>query len=115
MTIITLALDGEALPLKSLMVTPTMQFQEKDQSGQISSTANAEQGIKPKELRVSGVIPFTESEVLTRLFAMAEATESGRLKRYRVANHTAQAINFRLATFSGSIEARSRTVNKPGW
>lgn len=33
MTIITLALDGEALPLKSLMVTPTMQFQEKDQSG----------------------------------------------------------------------------------
>ncbi|MEN3260722.1 hypothetical protein AAH678_30595 [Sodalis endosymbiont of Spalangia cameroni] len=114
MTIITLALDGEALPLKSLMVTPTMQFQEKDQSGQTSSTANAEQGIKPKELRVSGVIPFTESEVLTRLFALAEATEGGRLKRYRVANHTAQAINFRLATFSGSIEAPKQD-GKQAW
>ncbi|BAE73523.1 conserved hypothetical protein [Sodalis glossinidius str. 'morsitans'] len=109
-----MALDGEALPLKSLMVTPTMQFQEKDQSWQTSSTANAEQGIKPKELRVSGVIPFTESEGLTRLFALAGATEGGRLKRYLVANHTAQAINFRLATFSGSIEAPKQD-GKQAW
>ncbi|MHC9396135.1 baseplate complex protein, partial [Serratia ureilytica] len=105
MTIVTLALNGEAIALKGLMVTPMMQFQDKDQSGQTSSTANAEQGIKPKELRISGMIPFSEAKVLTRLFALAEATEGGKLKRYRVANHTAQAINFRLATFTGSIDA----------
>ncbi|MBI0566168.1 hypothetical protein F6Q05_22470, partial [Pectobacterium parmentieri] len=64
--IITLALDGEAIALKSLTVTPSMQFQDQDQSGQTSSTANAEQGIKPKELRVSGIIPFTEAKILTR-------------------------------------------------
>ncbi len=107
MTIVTLALNGEAIALKGLMVTPMMQFQDKDQSGQTSSTANAEQGIKPKELRISGMIPFSEAKVLTRLFALAEATEGGKLKRYRVANHTAQAINFRLATFTGSIDALS--------
>lgn len=77
MTIVTLALNGEAIPLKGVMVTPMMQFQDKDQSGQTSSTANAEQGIKPKELRISGMIPFSEAQVLTRLFALAEATEGG--------------------------------------
>ncbi|QDL30640.1 baseplate complex protein [Serratia liquefaciens] len=114
MTIVTLALNGEAIALKGLMVTPMMQFQDKDQSGQTSSTANAEQGIKPKELRISGMIPFSEAEVLTRLFALAEATEGGRLKRYRVANHTAQAINFRLATFTGSIDAPKQD-GKQAW
>ncbi len=114
MTIVTLALNGEAIPLKGIMVTPMMQFQDKDQSGQTSSTANAEQGIKPKELRISGTLPFSEAKVLTRLFALAEATEGGKLKRYRVANHTAQAINFRLATFTGSIDAPKQD-GKQAW
>ena len=75
--IVMLALDGEAIPLKGLTVTPTMQFQEKDQSGQTSSTATAEQGIKAKELRVSGMVPFSTPEVLTRLFALAETKDAG--------------------------------------
>ncbi|HHR6207186.1 TPA: hypothetical protein ACS71B_002168 [Providencia alcalifaciens] len=102
---ITFALDGEAIPLKNIKVNPSVQFQDKDQSGQTSSTAVAEQGIKPKELRVTGVINFTDHKVLTRLFALAEAKENGKLKRYRVANHTAKAINFRLGTFTGNIDA----------
>lgn len=104
--IITLALDGEALPLKDLKVTVTMQYQEKDQSGQSSSTANAEQGIKAKELRVSGLIPFSKPEILRRLFELGSATgDNGNLKIYRVANMTASAVNFREATFSGQIDA----------
>lgn len=104
--IIMLALDGEAIPLKGLTVTPTMQFQEKDQSGQTSSTATAEQGIKAKELRVSGLVPFSTPQVLTRLFALAEAKDAGgALKKYRVANQVAQAINFRQGSFSGAIDA----------
>ncbi|UBX30511.1 baseplate complex protein [Arsenophonus apicola] len=102
---ITLALDGEAIPLKNIKVNPSVQFQDKDQSGQTSSTAVAEHGIKPKELRVNGVINFTDDKILTRLFALAEAKEGGKLKRYRVANHTAKAINFRIATFTGNIDA----------
>ncbi|OJB82662.1 hypothetical protein A9Q60_16655, partial [Yersinia ruckeri] len=83
-----------------------MQFQEKDQSGQTSSTATAEQGIKAKELRISGLVPFSTPEVLTRIFALAEAKGAGGgLKKYRVANQVAQAINFRQATFTGAIDA----------
>ncbi|MBF4211684.1 hypothetical protein EI533_28885, partial [Pseudomonas donghuensis] len=79
---------------------------EKDQSGQTSSTTNSEQGIKAKELRVSGLVTFDDEAVLQRLFQLASATEtSGALKIYRVANATATAINFREATFTGQIDA----------
>ncbi|WP_434466127.1 hypothetical protein [Xenorhabdus bovienii] len=37
-------------------------FQDTEQSGQSSSTAVAEQGIKPKELRITGIIPFSEQK-----------------------------------------------------
>ncbi|OTA17570.1 hypothetical protein Xvie_00958 [Xenorhabdus vietnamensis] len=112
--IITLALDGEAIALKSLTVTPSMMFQDQDQSGQSSSTAVAEQGIKPKELRITGIIPFTEQKTLSRLFALAEAKDGGNLKRYRIANLTAQAINFRIGTFTGTIDA-SKVDGKQAW
>ncbi|CDG88167.1 hypothetical protein [Xenorhabdus bovienii] len=112
--IITLALDGEAIPLKSLTVTPSMMFQDADQSGQSSSTAVAEQGIKPKELRITGIIPFTEQKTFARLFALAEAKENGNLKRYRVANLTAQAINFRIGTFTSTLDA-SKVDGKQAW
>ncbi|EMJ5764140.1 MULTISPECIES: hypothetical protein [Klebsiella] len=108
--IIVLALDGEAILMKNILVTPSMQIQDKDQSGQASSTANAEQGIKAKELRVSGLIPFADKAQLTRLFALAEAkNDSGGMKRYRVAHEVAQAIKFREATFSGNVDAAPQT------
>lgn len=101
-----LALDGEGILLDRLLVSPSMQFQEKDQSGQTSSTATAEQGIKAKELRVTGLIAFEDEKQLQRLFILASATTTGgALKKYRVANATAAAINFREATFTGSIDA----------
>lgn len=62
-----LALDGEGIAMQNMLVSPSMQFQEKDQSGQTSSTANAEQGIKAKELRVSGLVTFDDEAVLQRL------------------------------------------------
>lgn len=101
-----LALNGEGITMQNMLVSPSMQFQEKDQSGQTSSTTNSEQGIKAKELRVSGLVTFDDEAVLQRLFQLASATEtSGALKTYRVANATAAAINFREATFTGQIDA----------
>jgi len=106
MTITTLALNGEAIALMGLKVTPTLQFQEKDQSGQSSSTASAEQGIKAKELRISGIIPFRNAKVLKRIFELAEAKDaSGQLQTYRVANLAAQSVNFREGTFTGAVDA----------
>ncbi|RQM39116.1 baseplate complex protein [Erwinia psidii] len=108
--IIVLALDGEAILLKNILVTPSMQLADKDVSGQASSTANAEQGNKGKELRISGLIPFEDKTQLTRLFALAEATDaSGARKKYRVAHEVAQTIKFRQATFSGNIDAAPQT------
>ena len=113
--IIVLALNGEAILMKNIIATPSMQIQDKDQSGQASSTANAEQGIKSKELRVSGLIPFSHEKQLKRLFELVEAKESnGAMKKYRVAHEVAQTINLREATFSGVIDAAQQT-DKMAW
>ena len=113
--IIVLALNGEAILMKNIIATPSMQIQDKDQSGQASSTANAEQGIKSKELRVSGLIPFSDEKQLKRLFELVEAKESnGAMKKYRVAHEVAQTINLREATFSGAIDAAQQT-DKMAW
>ncbi|EEZ2512146.1 hypothetical protein NLW11_004945 [Escherichia coli] len=105
-----LALDGEGIFMQNMVISPSMQFQEKDQSGQTSSTANAEQGIKAKELRVTGMITFDNERALQRIFQLASATTGdGALKVYRIANATAAAINFREGTFSGQIDAQQQT------
>ncbi|MEX6277075.1 hypothetical protein [Providencia hangzhouensis] len=113
--VIILALNGEAILMKNIIATPSMQIQDKDQSGQASSTANTEQGIKSKELRISGLIPFSDEKQLTRLFELVEAKESnGSMKRYRVAHEVAQAIKLREATFSGAIDAAEQ-LDKMAW
>lgn len=102
----TLALNGEAIALKNMRVTVSMQFQEKDQSGQTSATSKSEQGIKGKELRIVGEVPFKKKEILSRIFELASARDgSGKLQTYRVAHDVARAVNFREATFSGTIDA----------
>ena len=103
---IVLALDGEAILLRNITVSATMQLPDKDMSGQSTSTTSAQQGHKAKELRVSGVIDFNDEAILTRIFQLAEATESnGAKKTYRIANATAKAINMRQGVFSGGIDA----------
>ncbi|CNI77761.1 baseplate complex protein [Yersinia pekkanenii] len=108
--IVMLALDGEAIPLSNILVTLTMPIQDKDQSGQASSTDKAEQGTKGKELRVSGLISYADKAILTRIFALAEAKNSdGSKKRYRVAHEMAQAVKFREATFTSGVDAAQQT------
>lgn len=102
----TLALNGEAILLKNMRVTLTQQFQDKDQSGQTSATTKSEQGMKGKELRVSGEVPFKTPELLKRIFELATATDSaGKRQKYRVAHDMARAVNFREATFTGTLDA----------
>ncbi len=43
-----LTLDGEPITMKSMRVSASMQFQDKDQSGQTSSTSSAEQGARAR-------------------------------------------------------------------
>lgn len=102
----TLALNGEGLVLKEARVTVSMAYQDKDQSGQTSSTASSEQGIKAKELRVSGLVPFSTPDVLRRIFELGSARDkAGKLVVYRVAHLVARTVNFREGTFTGTIDA----------
>ncbi|HBL6727548.1 TPA: hypothetical protein LSG62_000272 [Serratia liquefaciens] len=115
MTIILLALDGEAIPMKSIKVSPKMTIETKDKSGQSSSTTQSENGVKAKELSVSGLVDFKDKALLSRIFALAEAKGSGgEGRRYRIANPAAQAINMRQGMFTGSIEATEQT-DKLAW
>ncbi|MDX7786992.1 baseplate complex protein [Aeromonas caviae] len=101
-----LTLDGEPITMKSMRVSASMQFQDKDQSGQTSSTSSAEQGAKGKELDVSGLIPFKEERMLSRLFELADAKGSGGKRHiYRVGSLLAKSVKVRQARFAGRITA----------
>ena len=101
---IVLALDGESIILKDPQISAEYELPEEDQSGQSSSTNSSEKGIKPKKLNVSGLIPYSMSDNLSRLIELSYQTESGGAKKlYRVANATANVINLREAVFSGKI------------
>lgn len=102
----TLAINGEGIPLKNMRVTVSMQIQDKDQSGQTSATTKAEQGVKGKELRISGEIAFSNPALLKRIFELASATNaSGERQKYRIAHEVARAVSFREATFTGNVDA----------
>lgn len=101
-----LTLDGEPVVMQSLRITASMQFQDKDQSGQTSSTSSAEQGAKAKELDVMGLIPFKDERHLARLFELADAKGDGDKRHvYRVGSLLAKTIKVRQAKFAGRITA----------
>lgn len=101
---IVLALDGESIILKNPSISAEYDLPEEDQSGQSSSTNRSEKGIKPKKLNISGLIPYSNPNSLSRLIELSYQTESGGAKKlYRVANATANVINLREAVFSGKV------------
>ncbi|EPC4839133.1 DNA-binding protein [Salmonella enterica] len=101
-----LALNGQIIPLKRLSVSLKLTIKDKDASGKSSSTATSEQGVKAKELQISGLIPFTQPEALTLLFRLAEAkAANGAQQIYRIANMDAKAVNMQQGHFSGAVGA----------
>lgn len=101
-----IALDGELVNLKSCKVELSMQLAEQDMSGQTSSTASSEQGDKAKELKVTGLIPFTDKTQLSRLFELAIAKdETGNRLVRRIGSELARAVKIRQVKFFGQINA----------
>jgi len=101
-----IALDGELVNLKSCKVELSMQLAEKDMSGQTSSTASSEQGDKAKELKVTGLIPFTDKAQLSRLFELVIAKdEAGNRLVRRIGSDLARAVKIRQVKFFGQITA----------
>lgn len=101
-----LTLDGEPIVMKSMRVSASMQFQDKDNSGQTSATSSSEQGEKAKELDISGLVPFKDEQTLSRLFELAGAKEAGGQRHiYRVGSLLAKSVKVRQAKFAGRITA----------
>ena len=101
-----LTLDGEPIVMKSMRITASMQFQDKDSSGQTSSTSSSEQGAKAKELDISGLVPFKDERSLSRLFELADAKgDGGKRHIYRVGSLLAKSVKVRQAKFAGRITA----------
>lgn len=111
---IQLSLNGEPIYLMEFQSTVKVIRQDEEMSGQENSTARADKGIKAKELHVRGLIPFAREQWLTRLFQLAEASNSkGEQVTYRIANFSAGAVNMREGVFSGEITAEEQAVQ--GW
>ncbi|QYK02455.1 DNA-binding protein [Shewanella psychrotolerans] len=101
-----IALDGELINLKSCKVELSMQLADLDMSGQTSSTASSEQGDKAKELKVTGLIPFTDRAQLSRLFELALAKdEAGNRVIRRIGSDLARTVKIRQVRFFGQITA----------
>lgn len=100
-----LTLNSLSITLKALRITASLELASEDASGQSSSTDNAETGNKAKMLSITGYIPFTESQSLSDLFTMAEATESGARTIYRISNNTASALGIKQVRFASKIDA----------
>lgn len=95
-------LNDYTVPSKEFKVSIKMDFKSTNTGSQTSSTDFAHQGIKPKEVSVSLLIPHKEPQSLTMLTTTAEATLSdGSLKIYTVADETCNAMNIRQVVFSG--------------
>lgn len=101
-----LALNGELIQLKNCKISLQQNLADNDQSGQTSATLTAEQGDKSKELMVSGLIPFSDAQKLSRLFELATAKDGvGNRVIYRVGCELASAVKIRQAKFFGQVSA----------
>ncbi|WP_445772972.1 baseplate complex protein [Shewanella sp.] len=100
-----LALNVINIALKAMRITASQELASDDASGQRSSTDVAETGTKAKALTVMGNVPFMQTENLTRLFELAEATENGARTIYRISNKTAEALGVKQVRFASKIEA----------
>ncbi len=100
-----LTLNGTQLPLKNLRISVRQQLAGQDMSGQTSATDQAETGSKGKILNVSGVVPYKEKDLLTRLFTIAEKLDDGARRIYRISNRTAETLKIRQVKFQGAIKA----------
>ncbi|EGT79257.1 hypothetical protein BFQ30_07220 [Haemophilus quentini] len=112
---VQLALNGTPIYLNNILMSVSVKREEKDMSGQKSSTKKSDKGVKAKELSVTGFIPYNRKEWLTQLFNLAEAeTGKGEQTKYRVSCTVAEAVNMREVQFSGEVSATEQN-GQLGW
>ena len=98
-----LLLNDFRIPGKQLKVAGSMELRSEDIAGETSGTDRAEKGIKPKVLRFSCIIPFTDSSDLRKLIRVAEAKENDEQVIYTITHPTANVVGVRQVAFIESF------------
>lgn len=112
---VQLALNGTPIYLNNILMSVSVKREEKDMSGQKSSTKKSDKGVKAKELNVTGFIPYARREWLIDLFNLAESEDGkGEQSKYRVSCTIAEAVNMREVQFSGEVTAAEQS-GQLGW
>ena len=112
---VQLALNGTPIYVNNILMSVSVKREEKDMSGQKSSTKKSDKGVKAKELNVTGFIPYARREWLTDLFNLAESEDGkGEQSKYRVSCTIAEAVNMREVQFSGEVTAAEQS-GQLGW
>lgn len=103
--------DGNTfeLQIREFAVALRAPIKNTDIGASTSSTSSVNAGTKAKVLTVTGVLPFTEAEHLTKLLDVAEAIdESGARIVYNISDDTAEAANIRQVIFNEAVTASKR-------
>lgn len=105
---IALILNDTTITGYDLRVSCELALPEDDLSGQGSSSATAERGVKAKRLKISLKIPYDDSEVLSNLLQLSIATDESTSQRtiYNIDNQTASAFGVRQVRFTDKVSAQ---------
>ena len=76
---VQLALNGTPIYLNNILMSVSVKREEKDMSGQKSSTKKSDKGVKAKELSVTGFIPYNRKEWLKQKLAKVSKQNIGYL------------------------------------
>jgi hypothetical protein len=102
-----LNLNDTVIKGSNMKVHASMPLPADDLSGQSSITETGETGNKAKQLTITMSIGFKQSEELTKLINLAEATDSnGARVVYNILGKTAEAWRIRQVVFKGEISSR---------
>lgn len=103
----SLLLDKFAVRGLNLKIAATLPIEDKDASGQASTTDSNDQGFKAKTFKVSLAIRYENESYLTELMKLAEAVATGgQRKVYLITNKTAQAFGVKQVKFTSMVTAR---------
>lgn len=98
-----LKLDDYEVPGHAKNFSLVLPLKDEDASGETSSTTRAKKGNKGKQLEVRLRLKRENSDLLSELARVAEATENGDAKVYTITNDTANAAGMRQGKFSGNF------------
>ncbi len=116
MSMTKLMLGSFRVPGYGLTVANSFQIASEDLSGTSSSTATAENGIKPKEFSVSTTIRFTEADDLNALTRTAESVDGkGQRTIYTASHALLTAMGVRQVRFTSTFSAVPDSSGLQAW